>query len=306
MKINTSELDCFILTYDEPNKERHWAMLQDIAPWAQRVDGVKGFDAAHKRCAELSTTEYLITVDGDNVVQSKFFNLEFELPIQYADCVLSWNSVNAINGLVYGNGGVKIWPKRFLQQMRSHENAVSSTHAVDFCWDEKYLQLNNVYSTTYPNGSPLQAFRAGFREGCKMSLDRGRVSESSEMVVGSIHKLNLTRLQLWGSIGADVDNGIWAILGTRAGMHYTNVQREDITIVRDYSKFSDYAESWLKTQPAMMGTLLEKLRAEIFDHTGLEFYDFNPKQSAFFKSAQPRHPFTKDVLVTEHEVLNNV
>ena len=37
-------------------------------PWAKRVHGVKGSDAAHKACAELSDTDHFITVDGDNII----------------------------------------------------------------------------------------------------------------------------------------------------------------------------------------------------------------------------------------------
>ena len=37
-----------------------------IVPWAKRVHGVEGSDAAHKACANLSETDRFITVDGDN------------------------------------------------------------------------------------------------------------------------------------------------------------------------------------------------------------------------------------------------
>ena len=46
-----NEFDIFFLSFDEPNCEENWAKLQDIAPWAKRVHGVKGFDNAHKECA---------------------------------------------------------------------------------------------------------------------------------------------------------------------------------------------------------------------------------------------------------------
>ena len=49
-----NELDVFYISYDEPRKEEHWAKILDNVPWAKRVDGVKGFDNAHKECARQS------------------------------------------------------------------------------------------------------------------------------------------------------------------------------------------------------------------------------------------------------------
>jgi hypothetical protein len=71
-------IDCDIvyLSYDEPNAEKNYADLLKKVPWAKRVHGVEGSDAAHKTCARLSDTEYFITVDADNIVDPKFFDLE--------------------------------------------------------------------------------------------------------------------------------------------------------------------------------------------------------------------------------------
>ena len=43
-----SDLDFVYISYMEPNKEENWADLKNKVPWAKRVDGVKGFDSAHK------------------------------------------------------------------------------------------------------------------------------------------------------------------------------------------------------------------------------------------------------------------
>ncbi len=48
--------DCSIiyLSYDEPQKEKFWLQIKNMVPWAVRVDGVKGSDAAHKVAGEIS------------------------------------------------------------------------------------------------------------------------------------------------------------------------------------------------------------------------------------------------------------
>ena len=45
-----TDLDFVYISYKEPNKEQNWADLKSKVPWAKRVDGVKGFDSAHKAC----------------------------------------------------------------------------------------------------------------------------------------------------------------------------------------------------------------------------------------------------------------
>ena len=47
------EFDVVFLSYDEPNADLHYADLCNKVPWAKRVHGVKGSDAAHKAAAEL-------------------------------------------------------------------------------------------------------------------------------------------------------------------------------------------------------------------------------------------------------------
>jgi len=76
--MKTANLDLIFISYDEPNADINFADLENKAPWAKRIHGVKGSDNAHKAAAELSSTEWFITVDGDNKVDPKFFNIEIE------------------------------------------------------------------------------------------------------------------------------------------------------------------------------------------------------------------------------------
>ena len=60
------------------NAEKNYTDLCRKIPWAKRVHGVEGSDAAHKACAELSETSRFITIDGDNIVHSEFVNQSVE------------------------------------------------------------------------------------------------------------------------------------------------------------------------------------------------------------------------------------
>jgi hypothetical protein len=105
--------------------------------------------------------------------------------------------------------------------MRTHENAdPNNAHAqVDFCWDAQYIQMNSVYSDVYNNENAAQAWRAGFREGVKLATDRGVRITPEEFK--SNHWRCLHWLYIWTMVGADVDNGLWAIYGAREGLYKT-------------------------------------------------------------------------------------
>jgi hypothetical protein len=238
-----NEFDIVFISYDEPNADENYADLLEKCPWAKRSHGVYGSDAAHKAAAELAETDRFITVDADNIVHADFFNVEIDMSrISNVD-VISWAGKNHINNLVYGNGGIKCWPKSVVMNMRTHENAPSNDPRaqVDFCWNINYVQMNNVYSNVMNNGSPLQAWRAGFREGVKMGLVDGDVVDPNNLMK-NVHGKNLKRLLTWMSVGEDVTNGIWAVYGARLGCHMTNVRRDewDWKNVRDFKWLNEF------------------------------------------------------------------
>lgn len=323
MKQAITEFDLFYISYDEPQKEEYWAKIQELAPWAKRVDGVKGFDSAHKACAMQSETDRFITIDGDNIVYPEFFDLQIEIPDKLRDKTLSWAGRNIINGLCYGNGGAKLWTKEFVLNMRTHENATNDAEKVDFCWDDKYVQLNGVYSDTCPNGSPFQAFRAGFREGVKMTLDRG-VKAGEGIINKYLHEKNYRRLLIWATVGADVENGDWAIYGTRLGIFKANLDREfDIAQISDYEWFKKYWDDNIigrfsnfecshKCPRTGVEWNNEHLRQEsaaliipLNRNLGMTLADFNAEQSSFFKSVYEPPKRTMNPLATEIEVDQN-
>jgi hypothetical protein len=229
--MKTVELDIVFLSYDEPNADLHYADLCNKVPWAKRVHGIKGSDAAHKAAAELSETEWVITVDADNIVDVNFFNLDVkEDP---AIEVYSWTAKNRINGLLYGNGGLKMWKKDFILNMKSHEASDSDRAQVDFCWELGYQQFKDCYSETVITGSPFQAWRAGFREGVKMTLHDG-VRVPPQDIKERVWWHNLHRLRMWSTVGMHEENGAYAILGARMGTWMTNCTDWNYVDVRDF------------------------------------------------------------------------
>jgi len=244
MKVEVTELDIVYISYDEPNCEEHWSDLLNKVPWAKRVHGVKGFDAAHKRAAQIAETDRFITVDGDNIVMPDFFDQTLDIPDtdmygnEISESIFSWNGRNLLNGLVYGNGGLKCWPTEYTKTISTHE-AATDGEGMEFCWKLNYIQLNDTFSEVHQTASPFQAFRAGFREGVKMSLDQGKRVQANEFKE-KIWYGNYNRLQVWCNIGDDVENGVWAIYGARLGCKMTVLSDWDTNNIADYTWFKDF------------------------------------------------------------------
>lgn len=297
-------IDVVFLSYAEDNCEKHWADLMEKFPMAMRVHGVKGSDAAHKEAAKQAMTDRVITIDGDCTVYEEFFSLEidFEHP-KLKNKVVSWAAKNRVNGLVYGNGGIKCWPKSHIENMETHEASKSSDpkEQIEFCWHEDYVQMNNVYSITDPSGSPIQAFRAGFREGVKMSLNGGHKVENYEfntkLWYGNVH-----RLLAWMNVGADVENGLWCMYGARLGCHMTNFTDWNYIEVRDFDFIDDlfneeigpefdagdenthrcYATGYRYSEPLLIEKI-DELGEDIKQKLGLPVDRLSATGSEFFK-----------------------
>jgi hypothetical protein len=282
--IKIIEQDIIFLSYDEPNAEKNYADLLTKAPWAKRVHGVKGSDAAHKACAAKSETEYFVTVDADNIVDPNFLNIEVDLDNLglTPEHVFSWCGKVHVNGLMYGNGGLKMWTRKFVNEMRTHENSEKGDDRgkVEFCFDDKYYQFNENYSESFTNATPFQAWRAGFREGVKMSLDQGsKVSD-----VKRVWWQNYQRLIIWCNVGADVKNGLWSIMGAREGCYKTNCTDWDYSEVRDFEWLTNY---WNENHAQVSDpeSYSKYLGKELRELCGIEVADLDSDASKFFKTA---------------------
>jgi hypothetical protein len=227
-----------------------------------------------------------------------------------------------MNGLVYGNGGIKMWPKHVVEQMRTHENADDPKAKVDFCWDIYYFQMNNIYCDVHNNASAYQAYRAGFREGVKLLLNGG-VTVDPRRLKEQVHERNYKRFLVWSSVGADVENGVWAMFGTRLGAYLTNLAKDsfDFTDCRDFDWHDNF---WTNSiQPQFEGDSgkcnatgwtydADKLKKEIYKFgqelrtkLNLEVAELDSNGSKMFKESFINPP-RLGALVKESQVDNSI
>lgn len=288
MRYKTSELDIFYLSYDEPNASANFRDLVAKSPRpVKRVHGIKGFDAAHRACALESETRRFITVDGDNLVEREFFEQVVDDELG-RDLVFSFKACNVVNGLIYGNGGIKVWPRGLVTQVPTHESDPDGD-STDFCWTYRYMQVDRLCSHIHCNGSPLQAFRSGYREAVKMTLIDGKRLANWQETLAQFHRPNLSRLRVWTSVGRDVENGAWAIYGTRQGLVDMWVTaRPDIhDIITDYDVFNAYFAAFADRDPVREGIALGGVLAS---ELGLDTADLDARQSRWFKDTYINPP----------------
>jgi hypothetical protein len=300
-KVDIADLDCIYLSYDEPNKEEFWVKIRNMVPWAKRVDGIKGSDAAHKAAAAASDTERFVLIDGDNLPDERFFNLTLELKDhQYEQAVFRWRACNHINGLMYGNGGLSSWTREFVRNMRTHEATDGRTETeVEFCFDPLYWAMHDCYSTTYPNGSAKHAWRAGFREGVKMCLNKGSRPTVAEFR-DRVHQRNLDHLTIWHNVGADVDYGLWSIAGSRMGTYMTMLTDWDHRQVQSFDTLEELWSTVVDQDPELLSN---RVAEDLTTQLDLPVMTMFAEQSKFFKHHYRSNWHNRGAMIREIDVI---
>jgi hypothetical protein len=192
--------------------------------------------------------------------------------------VYGWCARNKINGLRYGNGGIKVWKKSFVLNMQTHENSTSDRGQVDFCWEDGYRNFPKVYSDSIITASPYQAWRAGFREGVKMTLLDG-VKVPPQEIQQQIWWHNIHRLRMWSTVGMHEENGKYAILGARMGTYMTNCTNWNYVDVRDFEKLREIYET--KVNHATVEQDAQDYGTKIKHQLGLDWPWLDAQQSKY-------------------------
>lgn len=188
--------DVFFLSYGEPNAEINWSILRKAVPYAKRVDGIEGIHFAHQVASQQSNTPMFYVVDADNEVLPDF---DWSFKPHSSEYVYThiWRARNAVNKLVYGHGGIKLFLKDAVL-------ATAATMPVDFSQSVSSVKImSQIGSIDRFNSDPYHAWKGAFRECVKLSQQDTRESKH--------------RLQIWSTFGADAPYGDEALRGAKEG-----------------------------------------------------------------------------------------
>jgi hypothetical protein len=201
---------------------------------------------------------------------------------------------------MYGNGGLSSWTREFVQNMKTHENTDGSVETqVEFCFDPLYWAMHDCYSVTYPNGSAFHAWRAGFREGVKMCLNKG-AKPSLQEFKKRVHHRNLDHLTIWHNVGRDVEHGIWAIAGSRMGTYMTMLTEWDHRQVQDFAALE---QLWTTVETSNPETLAGRIAEDLVTQLDLPINHIGELESAFFKHHYRSNWHNQGITVREIDVI---
>ena len=216
--------DIIFISYNEPNAEENWQALLERFPTAQRIHGVKGIHQAHIEAAKKCWTKMFWIVDADAIVVDDF-NFDYVVPEHQQDHVHVWRSQNPINDLVYGYGGIKLFPRKLTIVMDTSKPDMTTSITDKF---KAMLQIANI---TAFNTDPFNTWRSAFRECAKLSskiIDRQKNDETEK------------RLEVWCTTGTDRRFGDYAINGANAGREFGLSNNTDLKLINDFN--------WLEEQ----------------------------------------------------------
>jgi hypothetical protein len=219
--------DIVFISYGEAYAEDNWNLLKSRFPTAKRVDGVKGIHQAHIKAAKKCFTKMFWVVDADAQLVDDF-NFDYDVDEYNLETVHVWRSINPINDLVYGYGGVKLLPRKLTLKMDTTKTDMTTSISDKFCAVE---QISNV---TAFNTDEYSTWRSAFRECVKLA---------SKAIQGQIDEETEKRLDAWCVQGKDRQFGDISIRAAISGRDYgTRFMDNEVAL----SKINDY--DWLREQ----------------------------------------------------------
>ena len=217
--------DIVFISYQEPNADENFAKLKSRFPMAKRIHGVKGIHQAHIAAAKKCFTKMFWIVDADADVLDNF-NFDYEVSEWDFETVHVWRSKNPVNDLVYGYGGVKLFPKRLTIDMDTSKPDMTTSIA------DKFKAIDQISNITAFNTDPFNTWKSAFRECAKLS---------SKIIDRQNNRETESRSETWKTVGADRPFGEYAIAGAIAGDTYGKKHKDSLT---DLYKINDF--DWLK------------------------------------------------------------
>ena len=216
--------DIVFISYNEPDADDNFANLKERFPLAKRVHGIKGIHQAHIAAAKKCFTKMFWVVDADAVILNSF-NFDYKVPDWDLDVVHVWRSINPINNLSYGYGGVKLLPKQLTINMGT--NTTDMTMNIS----SKFKAMPEISNITSFNTDAFSTWRSAFRECCKLAVMNNEES--------------LARLSAWCQLNDNAPYGFYAYSGALAGRKYGQKNASNEEALNKINDFTWLEGLWL-------------------------------------------------------------
>lgn len=221
--------DVYMINWDEPKFDQNHAQASRVLDTnINVVSGVKGIHAAHLHCASQSSSDFFWCIDGDSWMydSARSDMIITETGATDLNSVYVMRAKNPFNGLVYGHGAIKLFP-RFAFIANINSSTVDMTSGASL----HYRIIHRLVSEHRYNASPFHTWRTAFRECVKLS---------SSIIPNSNQNETLQRLDAWCSHAPPQNIPFWkeningANLGKKYGETYKN-DKDNLLKINDFS-----------------------------------------------------------------------
>jgi len=213
--------DIVFISYQEPNADHNWNKLKSKFPTAKRIHGIKGIHQAHISAAQKCWTKMFWIVDGDAQIVDDF-DFSFKPNNWNTETVHVWRSRNPINDMMYGYGGVKLFPTQLTIEMDTTSTDMTTSIS------DKFQAMEEVSNITAFNTAPFETWKSAFRECTKLS---------SKLITNQNSEQTQERLHTWCTVGADRPFGEYAIAGAKLGAVYGARNKGNTDMLRKINDF---------------------------------------------------------------------
>ncbi|WP_239341997.1 hypothetical protein [Frankia sp. CiP3] len=191
-----------MLSYDEPMANELYARLVTVFGHVHRLHGVRGMRRAYRLTAEVVNSEEFFLADGDFEIDLTF-SVKDVAPLPGEVPMRVWRARNAVNGLEYGYGGLKLIRRSALRTMGEAVDVLAALPG-------KPQFVPDIAGVTRFNQSPYHTWHGAFRE-CAMLAHGSEYGMSDEAA--------RERLAVW-TAGGSGDFAEWATRGAFDGITF--------------------------------------------------------------------------------------
>jgi hypothetical protein len=223
--------DIIFITYNdlEPDATNQYIEYLKLFPTRRvnRIQNIKGIHQAHIEAAKRASTSMFYVIDADAELLPNF-KFDLELDPTEEDIVHVWRSINPINGLEYGYGGVKLLPRQLTIDMDI--SSIDMTTGIS----KRFKIIDQPSNITRFNTDALSTWRSSFRECVKLS---------SSIIPGQLAHETIERLNVWRYNNSQAPFAEYSRGGASAGEWYGTTYKDDPIAL---AKINDF--EWLTHQ----------------------------------------------------------
>jgi hypothetical protein len=175
----------------------------------------------------MAKSEMVYIVDADADIMNDFCFDYIPPMAKRTNTTYVWYARNPINGLEYGYGGIKLFPR---------QQVIEMGHVLpDFSTGSAFYQpIRDVSNITRFNRDPFRTWRSAFRECVKLS---------SQINPNAPVKETADRLDTWCTVDQGGRFGRYCIKGANEGKAYGIEHKDDVEAL---NKINDF--EWLREQ----------------------------------------------------------